>query len=129
MDENQYSIEEKVVKEVSMPLYTSKGWLKLIGILMLIYGVLIALTVVGIIVAWLPIWIGIILMQAAARINEAQITGRKEALIKAQSSLSTYFTVYGVLALIGLIAGAISIIVLLTTGVLTNLQDFGADYY
>ena len=129
MEENTFSTEERAVREISMPLFGAKGWLKLIGILMLIYGVMMAITVIGIIIAWLPIWIGILLMQTAARINDAQITGRKEALVKAQSSLATYFTVYGVLTLIGLIAMGIAIIVVLTTGALTHLWDLRPDYY
>lgn len=129
METEKISIQEKTVREVSLPLYSSKGWIKLLGVLMLVYGVLMALSLFGIIIAWLPIWIGILLMQTAGRINEAQITGNKEVLIKAQNSLRIYFTVYGVLALVGLIVGAIVMIVLFSTGALTHLEDFRNEYY
>ncbi len=129
METDKISIQEKTVREISLPLYSSKGWIKLLGVIMLIYGVILALSLFGIIIAWVPIWIGILLMQTAGRINEAQITGNKEALIKAQNSLRIYFTVYGVLALVALIVAAITIIVLLSTGALTHLEDFRNEYY
>jgi hypothetical protein len=129
MEDIQQSSDEQLVKEISSPLFKSKGWVKLLGILMLIYGVLMALSIVGLIVAWLPIWIGILLMQVSNRINEAMITGSRESLVKAQASLSTYFTVYGALALVGLIVSAITIIVVMSTGMLTHLEQFRPDYY
>ena len=96
---------------------------------MLVYGIFLALSIVGIIIAWLPIWLGILLMQASSRIKEAHLAGSKEALIKAQNNLSTYFTVYGVLALIGIIGSLIAVIVVLSTGVLSHLDEFRNDFY
>ena len=37
------------------------GWLKFLGIILIIAGGLYALTLVGIIIAWLPIWLGILI--------------------------------------------------------------------
>jgi hypothetical protein len=129
MENDMLNTEERIVQEISHPLYNSKGWIKLIGIMMVIYGVLVALSVFGIIIAWLPIWLGIILIQVAGRIADARASGNKMALIKAQQSLSTYFTIYGVLILIGLIGIAVMIIVFLSIGIPDNIQDFTGDYY
>jgi hypothetical protein len=129
MENENINVEERVVKEVSHPLYSSKGWLKLVGILLLIYGIFAALTIVGLLIAWLPIWLGVLLLQASNRISDAQLTGDKFALIKAQSNLGTYFTIYGVLAILGIIIGVIAFIVGITTGILANLEDFRPDYY
>lgn len=129
MENENFQIEERLVREISLPIFSSKGWVKLLGILMLVYGIFLALSIVGIIIAWLPIWLGILLMQASSRINIAHLSGSKEALIKAQNNLSTYFTVYGVLALIGIIGSLIAVIVVLSTGVLTHLDEFRNDFY
>ena len=43
--------QSNLIKEVSTPVYQSRGWMKLIGVLMIIGGVLYALTIVGIIIA------------------------------------------------------------------------------
>ncbi|NOX85591.1 MAG: DUF5362 domain-containing protein [Chlorobi bacterium] len=121
--------EPELITQVSFPLYSSKGWVKLIGILMIIYGVILAISLVGIIIAWLPIWLGVLLMQVASRIEEAHVTGNKELMIKAQNSLATFFTIYGVLALIGIIISVVFIIVGLSTGFFMHMQDFGMNYY
>jgi hypothetical protein len=129
MESEILNTEEKIVKELSHPLFSSKGWIKLVGVLLLIYGIFAALTLVGIIIAWLPIWLGILLIQSSNRIADAQLSGDKFAMIKAQSNLGTYFTIYGVLTLLGVIFGIIAFIIVLSTGILTHLDEFRPDYY
>jgi len=92
-----------LIRTLSLPLYQSKGWMKLIGVMMILYGIMVALSIVGIIVAWLPIWMGILLFQAASAAEDAQMQESPEALLSALNRLRTYFTVMGVLTLIGLI--------------------------
>jgi len=129
METDKLEFEENLVKEISCPLFSSKGWIKFLGILMLIYGIFVAISIVGIIIAWLPIWLGVLLIQTSSRIEQAQTQGNKAALIKAQNSLSTYFTVYGVLALIGIIIGVVVIIVFFATGMFARFNEFVPDYY
>ena len=83
--------------------------MKFLGVLMIIYGVFAAITVVGLVICWLPIWIGVLLFQTASTVEAAQASGSKMELHGAMSKLKTYFTIYGVLALIGIIAGLIAI--------------------
>jgi hypothetical protein len=129
MENENQNLEQNIVKEVSYPLFSSKGWIKFLGILMLVYGIFMAISIVGIIIAWLPIWLGVLLLQTGSRLEQAQLIGNKEMMIKAQNSLSTYFTVYGVLALIGLIIGVVFTIVFFATGMFAQLQEFAPDYY
>ena len=129
MENDNLNIEQKLVREVSLPLFSSKGWIKFLGILTIIYGVIAAMTIVGIIFAWLPIWLGVLLNQTANRIEQAHLSGDSVAMIRAQNSLSTYFTIYGVLALIGIILGVIFIVVAITTGFLYNLPELLQENY
>ena len=129
MENDNLNIEQKVVREVSLPLFSSKGWIKFLGILMIIYGVIAAMTIVGIIFAWLPIWLGVLLNQTANRIEQAHLAGDSVAMIRAQNSLSTYFTIYGVLALIGIVLGVIFIAVAISTGFLYNLPELLQENY
>ena len=129
MEMDKTTLLQETVRETSMPLFKSKGWIRLLGILMLIYGIMIALSLVGLIIAWLPIWLGILLIQTSNRIGQAQITGDKYSLTTAMQSLGTYFTIYGVLTLIGLIMGVVAMTVMFTTGMLTQLEEFSRDYY
>ena len=105
-------------------MFAAKGWMKFLGVLMIIYGALIALTIVGLIVCWLPIWIGVLLLQSASAVEATQASGSRMELYGAMSKLKTYFTIYGVLALIGIIA---SIIAIFTVG-LASLIPFMNSY-
>ena len=96
------------VRELSLPIHQSKGWIKLLGVLSIISGIFTAVTLVGILIAWLPIWIGVVLIQSASSIERAYISGEKEPLFTALSKLKTYFTIQGVLTLIGLIVAGIA---------------------
>ena len=51
------------------PLLQSGGWLKFFGVMAIIMGALQVLTIWGIVLAWLPIWIGVLLFQAGSRLN------------------------------------------------------------
>ena len=99
MDNNSNAL----VTELSTPIYQAKGWMKLVGVLMILYGVLVALSIVGIIIAWLPIWMGVLLFQSASSAEQANMTGDQTALYVSLGKLKTYFTIMGVMTLLGLI--------------------------
>lgn len=88
------------VKDISLPLYNAKFWMKLLGVVMIISGVLQALTIVGIIFAWLPIWIGVVLFQSASAIQVAYEQGEQDAAIRALDKLKVYFIINGVMMLL-----------------------------
>ena len=45
------------IRTLSAPLYRVKGWLKFVGVMLIIDGVLLVFTFVGIVVCWIPIWL------------------------------------------------------------------------
>jgi hypothetical protein len=90
------------IQDLSQPLASGKGWMKFVGIVFIIQGALTALTLVGIIIAWLPIWIGVLVMQSASAIERAQLSGDAVALKEALAKLRTYFVIQGVLMLVGI---------------------------
>jgi hypothetical protein len=112
--ENQTADPAATIREVGLPIYQSKWWLKFLGILSIIQGIMIALSIVGIIIAWLPIWIGVILYQSATTVELAYTSGDKLTLFRALDKLKLYFTIQGIMTLIGIIVGAMA----LTMGVL-----------
>jgi len=129
MEIENHNPEEVLIKEVSLPLFNSKGWIKFLGILMIIYGGFVALSIVGIVIAWLPIWLGVLLNKAANKVEQAHYTGNKLELMEAHKNLGTYFTIYGVLAIIGIAMGILVAVIALTTGIFAHLQDFSDSYY
>lgn len=91
------------IERIALPLYGAKGWLKFLGILFIVYGVMTALSIVGLLIAWLPIWMGVLLYQTAGALEAAVHAGDEEALMRAMGKLRTYFVIMGVLTLIGLV--------------------------
>ena len=91
------------VRELIEPVYRGKFWMQLIGVMLILSGVLTALSIIGIIVAWIPIWAGVVLMQAAGASQRAFESADPEAIKYALGRLRIYFTIFGVLLLIYLI--------------------------
>lgn len=99
------SENSSIVQELSVPIAQAKGWLKFLGVLSIIGGIMQALTIVGILFAWLPIWMGALMYQAGSSIEPAAQFGDKLGFLRSMGALKTYFVVQGVLTLIGIILG------------------------
>lgn len=89
--------------QIIEPIYQAKFWMKLIGIMMILSGVVTALSIVGLIVAWIPIWAGVVLMQAAGAAERAYAQNNAAEAMNATGRLKTYFTIFGVLILVYLV--------------------------
>lgn len=98
------------IRSISAPLYESRIWLKILGISSIAGGVFAALTIVGIVFAWIPIWLGVASMRAAKAVTGAFESGSAEALQETNIRLRTAITIMGVLQLIMLILYAVSFI-------------------
>ena len=120
--------QSNLIKEVSFPIYQSRGWMKLIGVLLIIGGVLYTLTIIGIIIAWLPIWMGVVLYQAGSSSEQAFFNGDKFSLIRSLTQLKLYFTIMGIMTLIGILLSGIMIIGILVGG-LAFSDYFDQSYY
>ena len=82
------------------------------GVIFIISGALNALSIVGIIIAWLPIWQGVLLLQSAGAIEQAYLSGNRNEMTRSLSKLKTYFIIMGVLTLIGIIVGVLFVLLL-----------------
>ncbi len=87
-----------------------KGWLKFLGIVNIITGALQALTIVGILWAWLPIWLGIVMAQAGSRAGDYATRNDTASLVALTGKLKTYFVISGVVLLISLALGILGMI-------------------
>lgn len=111
--------EKDIVRELSIPIHQAKGWLKLLGIVSIIYGILLIIPIVTIIICWLPIWLGVILFRAGNQIDYAYSSGDKHSLINSLNNIKTYFIINGVLLLLGLIG--IGLVILFVGGTILTL--------
>lgn len=91
-----------LVRDLSLPLASGKGWVKFVGIFNIVLGALQALSIIGILWAWIPIWQGVLLLQAGGAVERAQMAGDESALRMALDKLRVYFVVQGVLFIISL---------------------------
>jgi hypothetical protein len=102
-----------IIRKLSHPIYEARGWMKFIGILAIISGISAIFSLVGILICWLPIWMGILLFQAGNRIENAQLDGNEEGFLESMKKIKTYFMINGIILLIGVV---ITILVIIFAG-------------
>ena len=95
---------ERVYEELSR----ASGWMKAMGILSIVGGILSAITIVGIIYAWLPIWMGVIVYQAGKSAQIASTNKDETKLMEVVSKIRLFFVIS---VIVGIVAYAIVIIV------------------
>ncbi len=106
-------VDKEIISEISQPLFDARKWMKFIGVLAIISGVTAMFSIVGLLICWLPIWMGILLFQAGNRIEEAFEKGNKEYLMDSMLKLKKYFTIMGIISLFSL---ALVFLAILFTG-------------
>jgi hypothetical protein len=97
-------------RAISESLYRVKGWITLAGVMSIIQGVFSAISLVGILVAWLPIWIGVILLKTSKALAQAHEQEDEAALNEALGRLALYFKIYGILMVVGLVVAVLALI-------------------
>lgn len=106
---DQTAEQASIVRELGLPLLESKGWIKFLGVVSIIQGIIAVFSIVGILIAWLPIWIGVLLYQSATILERAYHSGDKNTYYRAMSKLRTYFIIQGIMTLIGILIAAIAL--------------------
>ncbi len=86
------------------------GWAKFMGIMTIIAGCLQVLTIFGIVIAWLPIWMGVVLTKAGSKAGEYADKGDMASLEAMMGQLKTYFVISGVLTIISFALALVAVI-------------------
>ena len=119
---------EQLIGHLCANVARSSTWMKLLGVLLIICGVFLVMTLVGILICWLFIWLGVILFKAAGDAEAAHgnpQTARKgdpRRLLQFVQKINRFFLIDGILALIGLIIG---LIILFTVGMFALWSSLG----
>lgn len=74
------------------------GWLKFVGAITILSAVPAALSIFGLVIAWLPIWLGILLIQAGSAAKRED----ERDLLRLIEKLKTYFIIQGLLLLLAI---------------------------
>ena len=115
------------VRAIVRPLTDGKFWMKLLGVMMIISGALQVLSIIGILWAWVPIWLGVLLFQAAGAAEQASATGDPAAAIRATDKLRLFFMIQGILMLIALVMVGV-VFLLGGFAMLAGLAGMGSTY-
>ncbi len=107
----QQGSPEETLKRACKIAADSASWMKLLGVISIIQGIFAVFTIWGIIIAWLPIWLGVILFRAAneAEMASAGLTDHLEAYLK---RLNKFFLIQGILMLLFIVIALILVFVM-----------------
>lgn len=87
--------------DVLEPLYDARGALKFLAWASITVGALQCLSVVGIVIGWLPIWIGVLLARTADRLERGVESQDGPLLREGMEALAKGVRIQAVLVLIG----------------------------
>jgi hypothetical protein len=105
------SDNSKLLKDLAAPLFKAQRWIKLFGWMMIGNGVLTIFSGWGILICWLPIWMGVLLLKTSKAMDLAGRNGDRTQFILAQQKLKTFFTVNGILMLVGIVLTTILMLI------------------
>ena len=106
-------LQDQVWEQLVASATKSKGWMKFLGIIMIIGGALniVAVHTLGFLWAWIPIWLGILLLQAGNKATELLASKSPENLVEYQNKLSSFFQITGILTIVALGLAVIALII------------------
>ncbi len=119
------SDNSRLLKDLASPLFKAQRWIKLFGWMMIGNGVLSIFTGWGILICWLPIWMGVLLLKAGKSIDLAGRNGDRSQFVLAQEKLKVFFTVNGILLLVSIVVT--TIMMLLFGGIMLKMLPMLLD--
>jgi hypothetical protein len=90
------------VKRLASIVAAGSAWMRALSVLMFLLTFVLCLTVIGFVIAWLPLWQGITMWSAATRAQQAVYTGAEQDLSLALEKIRQSFRI-GVLLVIALV--------------------------
>ena len=123
-DASNENPSEDLVKRLSLRAAGSAGWMKFLGVLSIISGIGLVFSLWGILICWLPIWIGVILFKAAGDAEMAS-RGAPTQLEGFLEKINRYFLIQGILALIWIIIGLVFLFLLGMAALMGVLGNVG----
>ncbi|MBP6876022.1 MAG: DUF5362 domain-containing protein [Candidatus Eisenbacteria bacterium] len=106
-----------------IPVQESRGWLKFLGVVFIASGILTALTIFGLLFAWVYIWAGVLLWQAGNRAEQAALRRDPSELERYLVDMRKIFMIAGIVTAIGLALTALAIILGLALGWMATMMS------
>lgn len=105
--------EVDILRQLSQKALKMSTWLRILGYASIICGVLSIFLVIGLLFAWLFIWLGLTLIQAANRAKAAEHQQNAALLLQMMDRLHLYFAISVTTLIIALVFGGMFIFYLL----------------
>ena len=107
-----------IESQIKAILSSSKGWIMFFGIMNIISAAVVTIATlgIGILVAWIPLMLGIFLISAANKIKNYLLLGNPVSLVEYHRKMKNFFVTVGVLTIISIVLNIIFIIVATITG-------------
>lgn len=103
-----------------------KGWTRFVAIMLIVLGSLYALTIVGIVFAWLPIWLGVVLLNAVNKGNNGQ-GAIETALGEYMRGINSFFKISGISTLVfTIVYGSLMLLYIIIIGAVVLAAILGA---
>jgi len=110
------------VKRLATVVAAGSAWMRALALLMFILAFTLGVTIIGLTIAWLPVWQGIVMWSAATKAQQAVYTGSEQDLAQALEKVRQTYRL-GVILAIALVLFRIvmGVIGMITSGALQNL--------
>lgn len=86
--------------EIIQPLNDNRIWVKVVGVFSIVCGVLTCLSIVGLIIGWLPIWLGLALVHVSNNLEKYETSNDIAAAIIDFEKLALSFKILGIIIVI-----------------------------
>ncbi len=113
------------LRKISDPLYKVKGWIKFAGIMTIISGALQILSIWGILIAWLPIWMGVLLVSSSNLLTKAYESESDEDMVMSFGKLGTYFKIFGIFMVVLIAVMILGILAAILIPTIIGMQQSG----
>jgi len=97
---------------IIQPLYEAKGWIKFLGLVYFISGIIACLTIFGAVTGWIPVWIGHLLMKAEKFLTAGYENGNEAEIRTSMNHLALTAKVFGIATLIGLAINVVMVLLM-----------------
>ena len=87
------------IQDLAQSIYRYNVWIKILAISNVIGGIVLACTLIGLIIMWVPVWTGIILWKMSENIKNAATTGETAELETAFTRMRLFFKISGIIIL------------------------------
>ncbi len=108
-----------IVQDLALLLDKYYYCILILAVLLFIAALIIGITIVGIVIAWIPCWLGIILINFMKCVRTASRSGEFTDLNQALIHLNLYFKIMGILLLI--LLAVYGVILILGTAAVSSI--------